>query len=354
MELDLATFLTALYCVVDDLYRATFAPVKPVRPGHAPEMADSEVLTVLLLAQWAQRWSERDFLAYVARHWRGYFPRLLSQSAFNRRARDLALVVGQLGPLAAQRLLPLLDAGDYELLDGMPVPLLRRCRGDRHRLFAAEAGIGRGGSDRAWYYGVKLVSKVSAEGIITGFVLSPAPTEERWAVEALLAWGLDPTAPEPDAAALADVLGPAHRRRGERQGPTGPIRGRLWAGPTHPSAYVADLGEHGAAWQAHRAQAYGAHVLTPDVWAATWEEPRRRAARRDFRSRRQLIETVHATLEGLFAITFPRARTFWGLLARLAAKVAAYDLLICLNHRFGRPTFAHFNPFVQQEARSLA
>lgn len=346
MEIDLATFLVTLYCVVDDLYRAHFAARKPVRPGRRPEMTDSELLTLLLVAQWAPRWSERSFLTYVARHWSGYFPRVLSQSAYNRRVRDLALLTGQLGPLAARRLLAHLGGGDYEVLDGLPVPLMRRCRGDRHRLFAAAAGIGRGGSDKEWYYGVKLVSSVSAEGIITGFVVSPAPTEERWAVEALLRWRSDPTAPEPRAEDLADTLGPAHRNRGERRGPTGPIRGRHWSGQGHPSDYVADAGERGEAWQAHWEHDYGARVVTPDVWGALWNDAQRPGAQRQFRSIRQVIETVHNSLEDLFGIKFLRAHTVDGLLARIAAKVAAYDLLVCLNHLFGRPTFAQFDPFI--------
>src|SRR5579859_6285758 len=113
MDIDLATFLTTLYCVVDDLYQAAFACHKPARRGHPAEMADSEIVTLILLFHWAQRWGERGFLAYVSAQWGRYFPRVLTQGAFNRRMHDLALVVGQLGPLAAHQLLPILVAGDY-------------------------------------------------------------------------------------------------------------------------------------------------------------------------------------------------------------------------------------------------
>ena len=103
MELDLDTFLVTVYCTVDDLYREPFEPAKPARPGHKPAWSDSEVLTLMLLAQWHPRRSERAFGRYAVHHWRGYFPRLLSQSAFNWRARDLSGVLSQLGPaLAAQ------------------------------------------------------------------------------------------------------------------------------------------------------------------------------------------------------------------------------------------------------------
>src|SRR5438094_1531156 len=153
MELDLDTFLTAVYCAVDDLYRAEFAPAKPRRPGHRPELSDSEVLTLMALAQWQPARAERRFVAYAGRHWRSYFPRLLSQSAFNRRARDLWGVLCQLAPTLAQSwTLPASECETYAVLDGVPVPLMRCCRGRQHRLFAGEAHLGRGGSDKAWYY----------------------------------------------------------------------------------------------------------------------------------------------------------------------------------------------------------
>src|SRR5919202_2263178 len=100
-DVDLATFLVTVYCTIDELYVARFGPHKPVRPGRPPELIDSEVLTVLVLAQWHAQRSERRFVRAVQRHWGAYFPRLLSQSAFNRRARDLAPVLAGLGPAGA-------------------------------------------------------------------------------------------------------------------------------------------------------------------------------------------------------------------------------------------------------------
>src|SRR5712691_8690008 len=151
MELDLATFLVTVYCVVDDLYRERFAARKPRRRGHRPELSDSEVLTLLILAQWQQDRSERAFVQYAAARWREFFPRLLSQSAFNRRARDLAGVLAALGPLVAQQCTALLgEPSAYEVWDGVPIPLARRCRGGKRRLFGPEAGFGRGGSDQEW------------------------------------------------------------------------------------------------------------------------------------------------------------------------------------------------------------
>jgi hypothetical protein len=86
--MDVDTFLTAVYTGVDDLYRAYFAARKPRRRGHQAELSDSEVLTLLLIAQWFGR-SEAALLRYARQHWTAYFPRLLSQSACNRRTCDL-------------------------------------------------------------------------------------------------------------------------------------------------------------------------------------------------------------------------------------------------------------------------
>jgi len=347
VEIDLDTFLTGLYCIVDDVYRARFAAAKRGRPGPKGKLADSEVVTLAMLFQWLPHGSERRFLAYATRQWRTYFPRLLSQSAFNRRVRDLSLVLSQLGPQVARELFPDLLSGAYEVVDGLPIPLMRRGRGDAHRLYADDAGIGRGGSDGDWYYGVKLVAAVAPSGLVTGFVVSPASTEERWSVDALLRWRDDPTAPPPDAATLDPLLGPAHRNHGARQGPTGPLQGRSSAGQTLRGCYLADEGERGEAWQQHWVEDYGASLLTVSALVAGLPQDQARAFTRHFRSLRQVVETVNNSLVGVFGIKFPRARTAWGLFTRIAAKVAAHNLLVCLNDLFHRPTFALFDPFTQ-------
>jgi hypothetical protein len=342
MDLDLDTFLVTVYCVVDDLWQARFARHKPVRPGHRPELADSEVLTLMLLAQWHPRRSERAFIRYAARHWRGYFPRLLSQSAFNRRARDLSGVLCALGPAVAQQVERPLGRAAYEVLDGVPVPLMRRCRGERHRLFGNEAGIGCGGSDREWYYGVQLLGSVSPHGLLTGWLVGPANTEERWVAEAFFRWRRAPAAPVPMVAELEPVLGRNHHPGGWT-GPTGPLAPYLAVGGPADGPYLTDLGFTGQRWGAHWQQHYGAVVLTKAAYRALPPADRYRAAHQ-LSSWRQIAETAFQWLTATFGLKFPQARTYWGLLTRLAAKVAAFNVAIAINHQVGRPTFAFFNP----------
>ena len=56
------------------------------------------------------------------------------------------------------------------------------------------------------------------------------------------------------------------------------------------------------------------------------------------------LETVGQWLTARFGLKRPRARSYWGLLTRIAAKVAAFNLGVYINHLYGRPTFAFFEP----------
>jgi hypothetical protein len=344
MDIDVDTFLTTVYCVVDDLYQAHYAAQKPVRRGAAPEMSDSEVLTVVILAQWQQDRSEAAFLRYAHAHWRGYFPRLLTQSAFNRRARDVWGVLCHLGPQVGVALRALLASPPaYAVCDTVPVPLMRRCRGDRRRCFGLEAAVGCGGSDEDWYYGVALLTVVEADGSISGFVLGPADTDDRWLADALLRWRQDPTAAAPTAQDLVALLGPSHKAGGARRGPTGPLGPRAAAGVASDTPYLADLGFAGTAWQAHWRAHYGAAVLSKADYAAAPAAERAQAAQW-LSSLRQVGETVGGVLTDLLGLKFPRARTYRGLLTRIAAKIAAFNILLYLNHLYERPTFAYATP----------
>jgi hypothetical protein len=330
MTVDLDTFLVTVYTQVDDLYRAVGAPVKPVRRGARAEMSDSEVLTLLVCGQWL-RCAEGQMLAHAARYWRAYFPRLLHQSAFNRRARDLTGVLLALLPRLADTLGA--PRAAYQAVDGVPVPLARRCRGQRHRLFGPEAAIGKGGSDRDWYYGCELLLAVTDQGAVTGFVLGPPTTDDRWLLDALLTWRCDPTA---TLWTVAD-LPPSHRAGGERVGPTGPIWPRAAVGGPSARPYVSDNGFYGpTAWQPHWRGDAGAQVLTPRDLSPRKAHP----ARRQFAGWRQVVETVNGLLEHVFGLPYPGAKTTWGLLTRIAAKLVALNLGLWLNRRLGRPPFA--------------
>jgi hypothetical protein len=343
VAIDVDTFLVTVYCLIDDLYREHVAPARAHRPGRPGELSDSEVLTLAVLCQWQPYGSERQFIRWAAVHWRQYFPHLISQSAFNRRARQLYGVLANLAEWIRHRIEPELDAAPvYEVIDGVPVPLMRRARGTHHRCFGVEADIGLGGCDKDWYYGVKVLAAVDNLGFLTGWVVGPASTEEHWLAEALFSWRQQPTAPAPTAAGVAAVLGPSHHRPGgARRGPRGPVRGRWSAGHVFDGPSLSDLGLQGTAWRRHWRDDLGATVLLKSDYLPG---PDQDQSKRWFCRRRLQIENTFSTLEARFHLKFPRARTFWGLLTRLAAKVTAYNIALAVNCLLGHISFAFFNP----------
>lgn len=331
MPVDLDTFLVALYTIVDELYEREVAPQRPVRRGQRPVMSDSEVLTLMVCAQ-AHGQSERAFLRFVATYWGRYFPRLLDQSAFNRRVRDLTGAMTQLVPMVAAELGATL--APYQVVDGVAMPLARRCRGIRHRVFANEAGIGKGGADKDWYFGCKVLLSCTPQGVVTGFVVGPADTEERWLADAWACWRDDPTARPWDGDHHG--LPPSHKKGGRHRGPTGPIWPRDGAGGPASGPVITDKGFRGEHWAVHWRDDYGVLIRTDD----TYEGDAAPLAKRLHHGHRQIIETVNGLLIGVFNLHFPKARSLWGLRARLAAKLLALNLGLRLNSLFGRKPLA--------------
>ena len=78
----LESLLVSIYVLVDDWYEENHSPV-PRRPGRPASLSDSEVLTLVILAQWPRWRSERDSCRFADAHLRPHFPELLSQSQLN-------------------------------------------------------------------------------------------------------------------------------------------------------------------------------------------------------------------------------------------------------------------------------
>jgi Transposase DDE domain len=287
---DLDSFLVELYVTIDDAWPAP-RPARR-RPGRPPRLSPSEVLTLALVAQWPRWRSERDFWRYARARLRPLFPQLGSQSQFNRRARALEPELRQVQQALAGRL----AGGLYRVLDTSLTPALNRVRACRHGLFAGQATFGWCRSKTEWVYGFKVAIAVTPAGVITSFGLAPAASDERRVGEALIA---------------RDRFG----------------------------CYLADKGFASAAWEQHWRRAYGAQVLaTPQrhfqrAWSA--------AGYRWAAGKRQVVEQVFQQLKDFFALERHRAKTLGGLLARLAAKIAAFTAAEWLNACHDRP-LRHF------------
>lgn len=324
MEPDFDTFLVAVYTEIDTLLSSA---QPPVRPGPPPRMSDTAVLTLVVIGHWGGS-SERGLLRWAETYLRSSFPVILSQSAFNRRVR-------QLGPRCVHLLLALAEVlgvatSPYQVVDTTAVPLARRCRGARQRLFADEAAVGHGGVDRQFSYGSKLLLAVAADGPISGVVLGPADTQDRWLGDALLTWRMTP---DGIPWTVADI--PRRSRRGHgRVGPTGP---RWWpdsVGAPGLGLYLADRGFGGDAWRDHWAADTAAWVLTDQHPVST------AATRHSHHHGRQVIEPVNGLLAGVFHLAYPRAKTMGGVVTRVAATCTAFNRGVWGNRLFGRPDLA--------------
>ncbi len=289
--MDLDSFLVSLYVLVDDWWRASHHSSTPPRPGRPVLLADSEVLTLAILAQWPRFRSERDFWRFAQAHLRRYFPDLCSQGQLNRRIRALEPQMRALQQAFARELSEPSSAV-YRVLDTTLVPAIVRVRASRKGLFCGQATFGRSASKTEWVYGFKVALAVDPVGVVTAFFLAPAASDER------------------------------------------PIGDALVASDRH-EAYLADKGFAGMEWERHWLEEYGALV------AATPKNNDRRAwSKKDRRwaaGKRQIIEGVICQLKDFFGLERHRAKTLGGLLARLAAKVAAYTCAQRINGSLGRP-----------------
>jgi hypothetical protein len=251
---DLDSFLVSLYVLVDDWWQADHGQT-PRGPGRPALLADSEVLTLAILAQWPRFRSERDFWRFARAHLGCYFPKLCTQSQFNRRVRALEPKRQALQRTHAEDI-----AGPpavYHVLDTTLIPAMVRVRACRKGLFCGQATFGRSASKTEWVYGFKVALVVNPEGVVTSFWLAPAASDER------------------------------------------PIGDALLASDRHET-YLADKGFAGVKWERRWLEEYGALV------AATPKNNERRAwlkaDRRWAAGKRQIIEGVIGQLKDFFGL----------------------------------------------------
>jgi hypothetical protein len=170
--------------LVDDWYQVKGRHLLKGKAGAKPVFSDSEVITLMLAMDFIPFPSESQFLGFMRGNHLKLFPKLLGQSEFNRRARGLRLLVEEL------RRTWLADLGVLEettfLFDTKPVPVVGYKRSKHHSDFAGSAEYGFCASRNLHYFGYKLVTVTTLDGIPVVYDLVPANLEERDAAEAVL------------------------------------------------------------------------------------------------------------------------------------------------------------------------
>jgi Transposase DDE domain len=299
---DVDTFLTTLYVMVDDFCKLSLPP--EAHPGPQAALSRSEVVTLALFGQWQGFGSERGFYRYAQRHLRAAFPSLPAREQYNRQVRQqhtalVAFFLYLVRLLAAQHCA-------YEALDSSGIPT----RDAKRRGAGWLPGLADiGWSNRlGWYEGVHLLLAVNPSGVITGFGFGAASPKDQPLAETFFALR---RRPHP---ALASVGVPAR------------------------SPYVVDKGFEGQANHVAWWTAYGAQVICPP--RRNSQRPWPKALRRWLASVRQIVETVHDKLQHTFRLDRERPHALSGLQVRLAAKIALHNFCIWLNEQLGRPRLA--------------
>lgn len=317
---DMDTFLTTVYVVVDEYHKAQAqcAPPPARQPGRAPALSRSEVVTLAIFGQWAQFRSERAFYRFAERHLRAAFPRLPARSQYNRQLRTVgvhALLVA-VGQRVAAELCQRAGAGGYayEVLDTTGIPT-RNSRRRGHHWLGGQAD--RGWCTRiGWYVGLRLLTVGTPSGVLTGYGCAPAASADVRLADTLLAVRACPHWPQLQAAL--------------------PEAGQSWAG----GYYVADTSFEGQRWWPRWHAVYGAHVLCPPKRHQPYPQPWPRWVRRQHAGLREVIESVHDRLLYTFRLAHERPHTLPGFRARLAATVTLHNLCCWLNYHLGRPLLA--------------
>lgn len=287
-------FCLWMYCLIDDAWKTMHDEFN--RPGPDPtSCSDSELLTIAVVSECCGWDIERHLRSYWQPH-RALFPRLPSPSRFNRRRRALQQAFDWLRRWVVERLD--LAADPQCILDSLPIPVVAFQHAPRAtRQWAVYgASFGKVSAKQQTIYGYKLHLLMTVSGV-------------------LLDWSLT-GAHERDLAAGEDLLDAHHDRV-------------VLADKAYISAPVA------ADLQARR----GIRLLT-------W--PRRNQRRqlptllyKPFQDLRRRIETVNSQLSEQFRLERNHALSFFGLVTRIATKLAAHVLCVYLNRLLDLPDGLH-------------
>ncbi len=217
MNMPTETFLITLYTIVDDWYQHHAPRLLAGKTGKKPEFSDSEVMTLSLAQHWLGIDEEREFLRFIRNNHLPLFPRLVDQSQFNRRARNLCWLIHQMRQhlmrqhlmrqhlmrqhlmrqhlmrqhLMRQHLVAQMGIADTpcppcQLIDGTPVQVRHWRRFGKGHLLLPEAALGFCAAKKQTYYGFRLLAVTTLDGIIVDWNLFAANTDEREAAQELL------------------------------------------------------------------------------------------------------------------------------------------------------------------------
>ena len=279
------------YVIVDDIV-IKLAPLLRCR-GPCPDCSDSELITMILIAE-CKGWDiETQLLSEFSQH-PNLFPRLPSQSRFNRRRRNLGAIINQV----RQMLLSDIEGAEEKLcvIDSLPIPVIQfhLVPSSSNDWSCYGADYGRVASKKQTIFGYKLHLLVTAKGVIVDFELAPASETDL---------------------SVADELLCRH----------------------HNKQVIGDKAYISTDIKQQLAQLNDIELIT--IPRRNQKQQISRQTQRWINQSRQIVETVNGQLTEQFHIQKNHAHTFWGLCTRLYAKLTAHTLSIYLNQLCKKEAF---------------
>lgn len=255
------------------------------KPGPAPKFSDAEIIALSLLSEALMIDSENYLFALLQKLRGDSFKHLIERSRYNRRRKQLNDLTEQVRQTLANEM----AAGENVfLIDSMPIEICKFARAKRLRIckddYDTAPSFGGCASQLKTYYGYKLHSVMSSKGIITHFSITKAH--------------------------VADIHYLQHIKQY--------YRGCLLLGDR---AYLSNP------LQQELFDEYRLLLNTP--MRRNQKDYRKQPA--VFRKTRRRIETGFSQLSEQFDIQKNYAKSFWGLVTRILAKITALTVLQFIN-----------------------
>lgn len=293
-QLDRETLLTTIYTIVDDAMKESRQLNNLTRPGKNPNLTDAEIISITLYQELIGEPREDHFYRLHSNWLKRFFPNLNERSRYNRRKRNLWLII-----LSVRiSLLIGLETMDFKsaIIDSAPVPCISYKRDKKATKFT-DADYGVCSSKAMKYFGYKLHALVSLCGTIIDFMLSSARPYDNQAVIEFL--------------------------------------------NSQKVAFKKLFGDK--AYNDKNLQDYLKEHLNIILYAPTKKNQKRKYPKvvtKTINRIRLMIETVNAQLQEQFTLSKHYAKSQWGLFTRVAAKVTAHTIGILINKIHNRPKLA--------------
>lgn len=294
VSLDKATVITTIFTIVDDAMKESSAIADALRrPGPAPRLPDSQLVTVALYQELIGEPREDHFFRLHYESLLAFFPALNERSRYNRRKRNLWSVILAVR-LSLQVVLDALQFEETATVDSAPIPCVGRKRCKSGSGFIGTADYGICSSKAMKYFGCKIHTVVSLVGVVMGYLLtSAAPYDNQPLTE------------------LLDSI------------------------PHHLKQLLADGAYNDVPLQDYLRHYRNLTLLAP---AKVNQHPKRSKLEQKTQNRLRLIcETVNAQLQEQLHLSKHYAKSVWGLMARVAAKLTAHSVGMMVNITWGRP-----------------